>query len=55
LNPIGYLVDAFRTAVIGPHSPNLLGLALIGLLGVVALVFAQRVFAIFDGVLADVI
>ena len=55
LNPIAYLVDAFRTAVIGPHSPNLLGLALIGLLGVVALVLAQRVFAIFDGVLADVI
>jgi len=55
LNPIGYLVDAFRTAIIGPHSPNLLALALIGLLGVVALVVAQRVFAVFDGVLADVI
>jgi lipopolysaccharide transport system permease protein len=55
LNPIGFLVDAFRTAVIGPHAPDLLGLALIGLLGVVALVVAQRVFSVFDGVLADVI
>jgi lipopolysaccharide transport system permease protein len=55
LNPIGYLIDAFRTAVIGPHPPDVAGLAVIGVLGVVALVLAQRVFAVFDGILADVI
>jgi lipopolysaccharide transport system permease protein len=55
LNPIGYLIDAFRTSVIGPHPPDLLGLAVLGLLGLGALVLAQRVFSIFDGVLADVI
>jgi lipopolysaccharide transport system permease protein len=55
LNPIGYLIDAFRTAVIGPEPPNLIGLALVGGLGIVALLVAQRVFSVFDGVLADVI
>ncbi len=55
LNPIGYLIDAFRTAVIGPHPPDLVGLIVLGVLGVAALVLAQRVFSIFDGVLADVI
>jgi lipopolysaccharide transport system permease protein len=55
LNPIGYLVDAFRTAVIGPQPPNLAGLALMGVLGIVAVLLAQRVFSVFDGVLADVI
>ncbi|MBV9581110.1 MAG: ABC transporter permease [Chloroflexi bacterium] len=55
LNPIGYLINAFRTAVIGPQPPDLVGLVMIGAVGVVALVLAQRVFSIFDGVLADVI
>jgi lipopolysaccharide transport system permease protein len=55
LNPIGYLIDAFRTSVIGPQPPDLTVLVVVGLLGVVALVLAQRVFSIFDGVLADVI
>jgi len=54
-NPIAHLIDAFRTAVIGPQAPDLAGLVVLGVLGVVALFLAQRVFSIFDGVLADVI
>ena len=55
LNPIAHLVDAFRAAVLGTHPPELVGLAVIGVLGVLTLALAQRVFTIFDGVLADVI
>jgi lipopolysaccharide transport system permease protein len=55
LNPIGYLIDAFRTSVIGPGSPDFVVLAVLGALGIGALVLAQRVFSYFDGVLADVI
>lgn len=55
LNPIAHLVDAFRAAVLGTHPPELVGLALIGVIGVLALALAQRIFAVFDGVLADVI
>jgi lipopolysaccharide transport system permease protein len=55
LNPMGYLIDAFRTSVIGPQPPSLVGLALVGAVGVGALLLAQRVFSVFDGVLADVI
>ena len=55
LNPIAHLVDEFRAAVVGTHAPDLVGLLVIGGLGVLALVLAQRVFSVFDGVLADVI
>ncbi|HEX8967784.1 MAG TPA: ABC transporter permease [Chloroflexota bacterium] len=55
LNPIAHLVDGFRAAVLGTHPPDLLGLVVIGGLGVLALVAAQRLFSVFDGVLADVI
>jgi len=55
LNPLAHLVDAFRAAVLGTHAPDLVGLGLIGLLGILALVAAQRVFSVFDGVLADVV
>jgi lipopolysaccharide transport system permease protein len=54
-NPIARLVDGFRTAALGTHPPDILGLAAVGLVGVIALTLAQRVFAVFDGVLADVI
>jgi lipopolysaccharide transport system permease protein len=54
-NPIARLIDAFRTAIIGPQQPDLLALALIGVLGVGVLLVAQRLFSVFDGVLADVI
>jgi homopolymeric O-antigen transport system permease protein len=55
LNPIAHLVNAFRTAVVGSEPPDLATLGVIGVLGVIALVLAQRVFSIFDGVLADVV
>ncbi|MBV9322228.1 MAG: ABC transporter permease [Chloroflexi bacterium] len=55
LNPIAYLIDAFRTSVIGPQPPDVVGLAITGVLGAAAVVLAQRVFSVFDGVLADVI
>jgi lipopolysaccharide transport system permease protein len=55
LNPIARLVDAFRTAIIGTHAPDLFGLAVLGVLAAVALILAQRLFSVFDGVLADVI
>jgi homopolymeric O-antigen transport system permease protein len=55
LNPIAHLVDAFRTSVVGTQPPDLVALAVLGVVGVIALVLAQRLFAVFDGVLADVI
>src|SRR5262249_50265420 len=55
LNPMAHLVDAFRTAIVGTHSPDLLGLAVLAILGGLSLLLAQRVFSVFDGVLADVI
>jgi lipopolysaccharide transport system permease protein len=55
LNPMAHLVDAFRAAVLGTHAPDLLALASLALVGVVALVVAQRIFSVFDGILADVI
>src|SRR5438067_4396842 len=55
LNPIAHLVDAFRASVVGTHPPDLLVLGVLGVLGVVAVVVAQRIFSVFDGVLADVI
>ncbi len=55
LNPIAHLVDAFRVAVVGTHPPDVVGLVVLGVIGVAALALAQRLFSIFDGVLADVI
>jgi lipopolysaccharide transport system permease protein len=55
LNPVAHLVDAFRTAVIGSQAPDLMALAVLGILGIISVVAAQRLFSVFDGVLADVI
>jgi lipopolysaccharide transport system permease protein len=55
LNPIAQLVEAFRASVLGTHPPDLLGLLALAIVGVLALVVAQRIFSVFDGVLADVI
>ena len=55
LNPIAHLVDAFRVAILGTRPPDLVGLMTLGALGALCLVVAQRAFAVFDGVLADVI
>src|SRR5437899_2462152 len=55
LNPMAHLVDAFRAAVLGTHAPDLIGLGVLALLGVFTLLVAQRLFSVFDGVLADVI
>jgi lipopolysaccharide transport system permease protein len=55
LNPLAHLVETFRAAVLGTHAPDLVGLGVVGLLGLLALLLAQRVFSVFDGVLADVI
>jgi lipopolysaccharide transport system permease protein len=55
LNPMAHVVDAFRAAVLGTHAPDVVGLVVLAAAGVVTLLVAQRVFAIFDGVLADVI
>jgi lipopolysaccharide transport system permease protein len=55
LNPLAHLVDAFRAAVLGTHPLDLAGLGFVGLLGILALGLAQRVFSVFEGVLADVV
>jgi lipopolysaccharide transport system permease protein len=55
LNPIAHLVDAFRAVVIGTHPPDLVGLGVLGLVGLICVALAQRLFSVFDGVLADVI
>jgi lipopolysaccharide transport system permease protein len=55
LNPMAHLVDAFRAAILGTHAPDLAGLLVLLLLGCLAILVAQRVFSVFDGVLADVI
>jgi lipopolysaccharide transport system permease protein len=55
LNPIAWLVDEFRAAVVGTHEPNFVALGVLGILGGVSLVLAQRLFSVFDGILADVI
>ena len=55
LNPIGRLIEDFRAAVLGTHPPDLIALAVLALIGLTALLLAQRVFSVFDGVLADVI
>lgn len=55
LNPMAHLVDAFRACVLGTHTPDVIGLLVLAAVGVICLVIAQRVFSVFDGVLADVI
>jgi len=55
LNPMAHLVDAFRAAVLGTHVPDLAGLGVLAALGLITLLIAQRLFSVFDGVLADVI
>lgn len=55
LNPIAHLIDEFRAAVVGTHAPNFAALVVLAVLGVMSVWLAQRVFAVFDGVLADVI
>jgi lipopolysaccharide transport system permease protein len=55
LNPMAHLVDEFRAAILGTHPPDLYGLGVIGVLGVLSVVLAQRLFSVFDGVLADVV
>jgi ABC-type polysaccharide/polyol phosphate export permease len=52
---MAHLVDAFRAAVLGTHAPDLVGLGVLAALGVFTLLIAQRLFSVFDGVLADVI
>jgi lipopolysaccharide transport system permease protein len=54
-NPIAHLVEAFRASVLGTHPPDLLALGVLAVLGLLAVVAAQRVFSVFDGVLADVV
>jgi lipopolysaccharide transport system permease protein len=54
-NPMAHLIEAFRGSVLGTHPPDLGALAVLFVVGVVALVGAQRLFSIFDGVLADVV
>jgi lipopolysaccharide transport system permease protein len=55
LNPIAHLIENFRRVVLGTHAPDVLGLVVLGGLGILTLLLAQRVFRIVDGVLADVI
>jgi lipopolysaccharide transport system permease protein len=55
LNPIAHLVDGFRAAILGTHPPDAAALTIVAVVGVVGLVVAQRVFSVFDGILADVI
>jgi lipopolysaccharide transport system permease protein len=55
LNPMAHLVDAFRAAVLGTHAPDLVTLGLLAIVGVASVLIAQRIFSVFDGVLADVI
>jgi lipopolysaccharide transport system permease protein len=54
-NPIAHLIEAFRASVLGTHPPDLLTLGVLFVLGLAALVAAQRLFSVFDGVLADVV
>jgi lipopolysaccharide transport system permease protein len=55
LNPMSHLVDAFRAAVLGTHAVDVFGLVVLAALGALTLLLAQRIFSVFDGVLADVI
>lgn len=55
LDPFAQVIEAFRAVVLGTHAPDLGALALVALAGVVVFVVAQRIFSVFDGILADVI
>ncbi len=55
LNPMAHLVENFRAAVLGTRPPDLVAIGLLALVGIVALLVAQRVFSVFDAILADVI
>jgi ABC-type polysaccharide/polyol phosphate export permease len=55
LNPIALLVESFRNTVIGGQSPDLAAIGLLAVASVVCLFLAQRLFSVFDAVLADVI
>lgn len=55
LNPLAHLVDTFRACVLGTHTPDVVGLLVLAVVGLICLVVAQRIFSVFDGVLADVI
>lgn len=55
LNPVALIVEQFRAAVLGTRPPDLVAIALLALAGIVAVLVAQRVFSVFDEVLADVI
>lgn len=55
LNPIAQIVETFRAAVLGLHPPDLGAVAVLGVVAVISLLVAQRLFSAFDAVLADVI
>ena len=55
LNPIAVLIENFRAAVLGTHTPDMGSVGLLALGGLICLVVAQRLFSVFDGFLADVI
>ncbi len=55
LNPMAHVIENFRAAVLGTHAPDMAAIGVLAVAGVVALVVAQRVFSVFDGILADVI
>ena len=55
VNPMAHLVDLFRRCVLGSSAPDVTSVAVLAAIGVIALVLAQRIFSVFDGVLADVI
>lgn len=55
LNPIARIIEGFRGAALGTQPPSLVELSVLALVGVVALLLAQRLFSAFDAVLADVI
>ena len=54
-NPIAQLIETFRASVLGTHPPDLGALVVLALVGLLALLAAQRLFSVFDGVLADVV
>jgi lipopolysaccharide transport system permease protein len=55
LNPIAQVIENFRAVVLGTHPPDLAAVGVLALVGVAALLIAQRIFSVFDAVLADVI
>lgn len=55
LDPIAQVIENFRASVIGTHVPDLTALAVLLVVGVLVLALAERLFRIFDGVLADVV